>query len=359
MQQDTTINLQEQERMAAELQKQRQMIQQQQYIAYKQQTVMQIMNGLQQIDPFEVIKTISQYGVYTLQLEPQEKLYCSNLLLQLFMENNVSGDFTVENWRELTKILMAAINYTNTMQMSQIGRGGYNQFGMMGMGGGFNPMGGMPMGGGGFGNPMMGNQFGYNQFGMLGGFPNGMGMGQFAATVTPSSASENENSEQAITQFKQIFCNAMYQVDPIVIINYLLVDGFELKLTNNEMLINVLRQLIGNSLWGMQDNVLQIIYCVISFICQNDYQKKLSQNGMKQPNQGMAGMPPLNGMGMSMGGGFGNPMMGMGGGFNPMGGMPMGGAGFGSPMMGMGGGFGSPVGDFNIHPAQSQPSPVW
>jgi hypothetical protein len=399
-QQDSTIN--NQERMAAEMQRQRQFLQQQQYMAQKQQTVMQIINGLQQIDPFEVIKTINQYGIYTLPLEPQEKLYCANIILQLF--SNPKNDFTVDNWREFLKILNASVATSTQMQMSMIGRSGsgcygYNQFGMMGggmpnmgMGGGM----GMPMGGGfgSFGNPMMG---GYNQFPFMN---NGYQPPNFFAQNTPNPAdTKPENSESTIAQLKQIFANLIYQCDPLIYVNYLLQDNYEPRLSNDEVLVNVLRQLIGNSLWRIQDNILQTIYYTVSYLFNSEYQKKTGnikqapQYGPNPMNMGMGmgmGMPmggnfgnsfgmtpPMNGMGMGMpmGGGFGNPMMGggmpnmnmgmpMGGGMPNMGmGMPMGNMGnpmmgaMGTPFMfGFGGGndFNSPSASVN-HPS----SPIW
>jgi hypothetical protein len=397
-QEASTIN--QQDRLAAEMQLQRQMMQQRQYYLYKQQTVMQIVNALNQVDPFEVIKTISQHGVYTLQLDPQEKMYLSNLLFQLFSDPN--NDFTVDNWREILNVLSAAVGYTNRMQVMYIGRpgmGNYNQFGMMGNFG--NSMG--------MGMNMPGMGFGFNQFGQG---MTGQGPGfQFKKEGDPSM-----NDEAAIAQFKQIFSNLIYQCDPVIFINYLLQDNYEPNLTNNDMFVNVLRQLIGNSLWKAQDNILQIFYYVTSYLYNNEYQKKMNAGGTKQQAgqqynmMGMGGMPNMMGMGMGMNGmggmmnggmpnmmGMGMPGMGMNGmggmmnggmpnmgspmdfGFNPMmnGGMPMGMGGMPNMMgMGMGGmmpplngmnmgmgmngmGMGSGMGDFNSQFANQSPMPMW
>jgi hypothetical protein len=320
MQQNATAEQQEQQRMAAEMQMQKQALQQQQYYLYKQQTVMQIVNALQQVDPFEVIKVISQYGIYTLQLDPQESMYCANCILQLF--NDPSNDFTLDNWREFLRVLNCAASTTMQMQMSRIGRpgmGNYNSFGMMGMNG---------MGMGGFGNPgmgmgMNGMGMGGNQYGMMGG---PMGMGQFQGGGDKQGENEAADIEATKAQMKTVFSNLIYQSDPIIFINYLLQDNFEPRLANNEMFPNVLRKLIENSLWRIQDNILQTIYYAVSYLYNNEYQKKLNQgNGKKAQFNGMD-MSGMNNFGM---GGFGNPNFAMG-----MNGMNMG--GFGNPGMGMG-----------------------
>jgi hypothetical protein len=381
-QEASTIN--QQDRLAAEMQLQRQIMQQRQYYMYKQQNVMQIVNALNQINPFEVIKTVSQHGVYTLQLDPQEKMWLSNTVLQLFADPN--NDFTADDWREILNALNAAVGSSNRMQMMQIGRpgmGGYNQYGMMGNFG--NPMMGMGMPGMGMGMPGMGGMS--NMMGM-GNFGNPM-MGQGIGFQFKKENDTSIDSEATIAQFKQIFSNLIYQCDPVIFINYILQDNYEPNVTNNETLINLLRQLIGNSLWRAQDNILQIFYCVVSYLFNNDYQKKMNAGGVKQQagqqyntmGMGMGGMPNMMGMGN-----FGNPMMGMGMpgmggmsnmmgmdfGFNPMmgGGMPnmMGMGGMMPPMNGMGGmpgmgmgmpGMGGGAGDFNSQFANQTPMPMW
>jgi hypothetical protein len=322
----STVN--QQDRLAAEMQFQRQRMMQQQYYFQKQQNISQIMNALQQVDPFEVIKTVSQHGVYTLQLEPQERMWLSNIIFQIF--NDQTNNCSVEELRNILNLLNAAAGATNRMQMMQIGRPG--------MGGGM--MGGMPktMGYGGY-NPMMGGGM-PNMMGMgMGGMPSMIGYGAGMAGQGPGFQFKTEgdtvDTEAAIAQFKHIFSNLIYQCDPVIFINYLLQESYEPNAISNETFTNTLRQLIGNSLWKAQDNILQIFYYAISYLYSTEYQKKMNGNGKQQGNQqynvggtviGVGGMPNMMGMNMGMPG-----MMNFGG-FNPMGGGMPGGMNMGMPM---------------------------
>jgi hypothetical protein len=401
---ETQDNINQQERMAAAMRQQQQMFQQQQYMAYKQNAVMQIVNGLQQIDPFEVINMVNYYhGISTFQMEPNESNYLLQLIGKIFGDPN--ADFTLDNWKDLINILNNSISLTGNLRANMIGsanRGayGFNQYGgmgqmggmgmgmgyqqpmmgpQMGMGFGMGQMGGMGMGGMPYQQPIMG---GMNQYGMMGqGMGYGMGYQPFNTQQKPNQEETEETRiANGIAECKQIFFNCIWNVDPIIFINCLLQGSFELK---SQELENALRMVIGNSLWRLQDNALQMFFNIVSTICNNEYQKRMSNPDNKQNQQfnpnfqqpmmgqqmgmgfgmgqmggmGMGGMPyqqPMMGMGqmgqmggMGMGMGYQQPMMGpqmgMGGMMPPMNGMGMNGFGQfgmgGMPYQGMGGNF--------------------
>jgi hypothetical protein len=362
-------NQEQQERMAAEMRRQQQFMQQQQYMANKQYIVMNISNGLQQISPFDVIKMINQYfGICTLNLDPQESMYLNNLISQLF--SDPASNFTSENWKNLLLILNNAVSITFNMQTNQMGSrmsGGYSPYGMMG-----GPqMGGMGMN--------MGYQqqmgMGMNQFGMNMGYQQPMGMGMnnpygaggfnqynpMGGIPTPGQAPQGESTEQSeevlINQYKQAFFTRIFQVDPIVFLNCLLQDNYEPK-TDNDNIENTLRHIIMNSLWRVQDNILQMIFQVVSTLYNNEYQKKLNSGNKQNQNQnnnqmgmGMGYQQPMGmgmGMGMNMnpfGGGMMPPLNGMGMGMNQFGGQmgPQMGMGMGMNMNPFGGGMMPPL----------------
>jgi hypothetical protein len=360
---------QQQDILAAQMRQQQEYAQQCQYMYTKQCTVQQIASGIQQIDPFEVIRTISQYyGICTLQLEQQEAMYLNGIIGRILL-NDPNATFSVENWKDLLNILNNAISITFNIQTSQMGRGygyggmngmmgGYNpQMGMMGGMGGFNPQMNMGMGMGMPGPQMGGMMGGYNpQMGMMGGMGNpysGMNYGygpnnSFMFNQNQAPKQEGDGSEEderkIIDNCRQIFANRLFQTDPIIFLNCLLQGNFELKTdSNNEELPMALRRSICNALWRAQDNILQMIFQVVSSLYNSEYQKRIN-NGNNKQNQGQQqftpgyqqpfmGAPQMN-MGM---GGFnyqGGPQMG---GMGMMGGMP----GF-NPQMNMGMGMGMP-----------------
>jgi hypothetical protein len=356
---------QQQEMYAAEMRRQNQMRQQQQYQMMKNNNISQIANALSQIDPFDVIRDISKYGINTLPLEQQEKSWLVQLLIQIFNDTSAS-DFSSENWANAVRILTRAITATYNLQLIQMRQ--HSQMG--GMFGGGMGMGGMPgmMGGG-----MMG---GFNSFNPYDGMMGGMGFNQgFNQGFNPPPNNNGQNEEDKekglINQYKQMFFSRIYNVDPIIFINLLLQDNtYEVGRNASEQFENTLRILIANSLWRLQDDALQIIYCIISAIFNSEYYTR-SGNGKNQnmgfnPGPGfsqpgmmggsmpgmMGGIPGGMGMGMGMSGGMMGYGMGGFNSFNPydgmMGGMPGGmGMGMSGGMMGNGGmmgGMGMPGG---------------
>jgi hypothetical protein len=382
---------QQQDILAAQMRQQQEYAQQCQYMYNKQYTIQQIANGLQQIDPFEVIRTISQYyGICTLQLEQQEAMYLDGIIGRILL-NDPNATFSADNWKDLLNILNNAISITFNIQTSQMGRGyGYGGsigggMGMMGGMGGYNPQMNMGMGMG-MQGPQMG-MYGFNpQMGMMGGMGNpysGMnyGYGQnnsFAFNQNQVPRQEGETSEdderKIIDNCRQIFANRLFQTDPIILLNCLLQGNFELKTdSNSEELPMALRRSICNALWRAQDNILQMVFQVVSGLYNSEYQKRFNNNPNNKQNQNQQQFTPgyqqpfMGGPQMNMGmGGFnyqGGPQMGGMPGFNPqmnmgmgmgmpgpqmggmMGGMPgfnpqMGGMGMMPPMNGMGMNFG-------------------
>jgi hypothetical protein len=339
MEQQESIN--QQERMAQDMRVQNEWYRQHMYQANRQNTINQIVQGLYNVDPLEVIRMINCYhNVSFLPLEQNERNYLLQLIGSIL--NDPNSDFTVESWKNLVSVLNTAINLTRNIQTNMIGGGGYyqNQYGA--------PMGnmGMSMGGMGYPGPMggMGMPMG-NPYGMMGGPQMGMGYqypGSFGYQPQPQKSqdaglSEEEKDKAAIAEFKNVFATWIWQTDPIVFLNSLIFANYELKPSENKDLENALRQAIANSLWRVHDNTLSIFYNVVSVLCANEYQKKFQDNkqnqqfnnmGFQYPGMQMGGMtPPMNGMGMGM------PMNGM-----PMGnmGMPMGMNQYGAPMGNMG-----------------------
>jgi hypothetical protein len=340
----------QQEMYAAEMRRQQQIVQQQQYQMYRQNSITQIANALTQIDPGEIIKNIGRYGISTLPLDQQEKTFLNNLLCQQFIGDD--SDFTSDNWANVVKILTLAISSTYNLQLLQMRQQGqiYGNTPFM-QGGGFNYY--NP----GQQNPFMGGINPAMGMGMPGMPPGGMGMPGMMGGMNPgyppgytprpepnNEQSEEEKEKMLINQYKQIFSTRIHQVDPIIFINLLLQDNYEIG--NNEYFKQTLRMLVANSLWRLPDNALQIVYYIISAIFNSEYQKRAGNDNPKQggytpqmPGM-MGGMNPAMGMGMPgmPPGGMGMP--GMMGGMNPSYNSAM-----GMGMPGMMGGFDSNYGN--------------
>jgi len=346
---------------AAFAQQQRIAYQQQQQMFAAQQRMMicqQLQGALMQLDPTQVIKAISNYGV-SLPLDPFEKQAILQQLSAIFFGAS-AGKMPVDSWEALAQAVADALSYAQRAMISQQpmmgGMPGMGGMGMMGMQqpmmGGMGMMGGMPgmnmmqqpmMGGmpgmGGMGmmgmqQPMMGGM------GMMGGMP-GMNMMGMVQQPTQSAAADSKDpaaaAEARIAQLRQfINCN-IASVDPIILIQCI----FARNITFDSVpeLDQVLRVAIANSTTRVPEAVLQIVYSVVSSLFQ---QKAPAANGQQQNAQQnmMGGMP---GMGMMGGMGMGMPGMGMNmmqqpmmGGMGMMGGMPgMGGMGMMPPTNGM------------------------
>jgi hypothetical protein len=335
------------------------------YQQQKMQTATQISGMLQQISPFDVIKYLNQYNVFTLPLYPNESAYLKNSLYQIL--NDPNSFLSIDDWKAALSNLQYAMNSTNNMQIQQITQnpmGGMMGGGMPGMGMGMPGMmgGGMPgmgmgmpgmMGGGmpgmGMGMPnMYGGMPGMgmgmpNMYGGMYGFnPMGMGSHQNMDFNKPLN-DENKSEEEKIAILKNMALNMLQYCDPIVLLCVFIQNGHEIDAKDapfGEQFEIGLRQAIINSLLRLSDHIFNMIcYIINNIYCNTVYNKNSNPNGMPGMGMGMPGMMGGGMPGMGMGGMPPNNMMGYGA--PGMGGMPgMMGGGMYTPGFAGNGGFG-------------------
>ena len=338
-----------------DLQKQQQMMQEQQAQWRKMMTLQWIGGNIRNLNKKDVLDALSK------NIGPN--LYCPNYMVaQQLSQKIVSALLDAPELDDhvisIQNALLSAISLTNSIRASLMySQAGQQQNGMMGnqmmgmgmnpmMGGMMNPMmmggmNGMQMGGFGMMNPMMG--------GMMGGF--GM-MNPMMQQNTAAAGNEEDEAKRKIQIAKDYIRTNVFQADPLIFLSMISNRiGISIDFTNDQQFEELVVQAMFAAIQQMAYSnpmIFQAVYGIIYQLVSTDYYSKLS-NGKGQNNQNQAagmmggfGMmnPMMMGMGMN-GMQMGMGMPGMMNGMMPamdqsmmMGGMgAMGGLGMG-PMMG-------------------------
>lgn len=336
-----------------DMMRQKQYFEQQQQMMMRQNNINYMVQMLNNVSPYELIKLVNRYVSYfTVPMNYQQKCVLLDILVKCFTDETVVEN--VEDWVELLRVLNVAesstYNYTIYQAQNQpMGGCGYNPYGMMG--GGFQQF-GM------FQQPQFGMQgFNNSPYGMVGMYPQ-QNFGQQMHPQQPQAGEnkEEQNVEEIINRYKQMFMGKIYQVDPIIFISAFPDDtGDRMFVADKYGIEYNLRIVLSQSLYYLNNSVLQTIYTVLTCLYQSEYNKNLMRGQKENLYQGQAQHPmgpqmQMNSMGMNMGMGMGMGMMPPMNNFQPMGPqMQMNGMG-----MGMGMGMMPPMGGFQPMGPQMQ-----
>jgi hypothetical protein len=307
-----------------------------QYEMQRRNAIYQMQQNLREVNAFETLRLLHQYGLYTLPLSYEQKLFLNRKLFQIF--NDPNSELTSIDWKTLLNTLNSALASTNRMQINRMGAGGnYNQYGN-------------PYGSGGWGNygnypPPGGNYYSGP------GYPGGYYDPPPFHRAPKDDPTEPESEEVLIAKYKKYFLDLLYQVDPIIFIISLISSGYEIDKENDEF-EGTLKYAISGAIPFLDQQAMQIVYQTIDILLRSKYN---SYRGERQ-NSGY----PDNGYGAYPGaGGYppgGNYYPGSGPSYGPppndygYGGYPPPGGNFGPPPGGGYPGAGYPPGGPNYGP---------